>query len=92
MLRLLRLRGGGVDVPNHPADEPLPTLTYRVKQVAEMLNVPVSTLYEWVRTGVIASLRVGSGRRKLTLIPASAVDEFLNRYHQPVRPARSSKR
>ena len=54
-------------------------VTYRVKQVAEMLNVPVSTVYDWVRTGVIASVRVGAGRRKLTLIPASAVEEFLSR-------------
>ena len=59
--------------------------TYRVKQVAEMLNVPKSTVYDWVRTGVIASVRVGEGRRKLTLIPASAVEELLNRNRQSAR-------
>ena len=60
-------------------------LTYRVKQVAEMLNVPTSTVYEWARKGLIASVRVGQGRRKLTLIPATAVQELLSRNLQPAR-------
>ena len=63
-------------------------LAYRVKQVAEMLNVPVSTVYEWVCTGAIASVRVGRDRRKLILIPASAVEEFLAQHLTPARTAR----
>ena len=59
-----------------PSQEPR---TYRVKQVAEMLNVPTSTVYAWVRTRSIGSVRVGKGRRRLILIPASAVEEFLAR-------------
>ena len=51
-----------------------------------MLNVPISTMYEWVRTGKIASVRVGQGQRRLTLIPATAVQEFLSRNLQPARP------
>ena len=52
---------------------------FRVKQVAKMLSVPISTLYDWVRRGEIASLHVGKGKRKLVLIPTVAIDEFLKR-------------
>ncbi len=75
---------GVIDVTD-PAPRLLTPLTYRVAQVAAMLNVPKSTLYEWVRTGEIESVRVGSGKRKLLLIPATAVDEFLQRNKRPTR-------
>jgi len=54
-------------------------LTYRVKQVAVMLNMPKSTVYELVRTGQIEAVRFGLGRRKGILIPATAVEEFMER-------------
>ena len=66
-----------------------PALAYRVKQVSEMLNVGRSTVHEWVRTGKIASVRLGEGERKLTLIPASAVEELMSKNLHPVRPSRS---
>ena len=50
---------------------------FRVKQVAKMLSVPISTLYDWVRRGEIASVHVGKGRRGVVLIPTVAIDEFL---------------
>jgi len=60
-------------------------LAYRVGQVATMLNLPVRTVYDLVRRRVIASVRLGEGRRKLTLIPAAAVDQLIARYTVPAR-------
>ena len=61
------------------ADDP-PRRAYRVAQVADMLSLPVRTVYDLVRRRVIDSVRIGDGRRKLTLIPAEAVEQFLIRY------------
>lgn len=60
-------------------------LAYRVKQVAQMLNLPVSTIHDLVRRRVIESVRIGEGRRKLVLIPAEAVRQLLERYRIPAR-------
>jgi excisionase family DNA binding protein len=51
---------------------------YRIRQVARLLNVPKSTAYDLVRTGVLASVRAGSvNGRGVVLVPASAVTAFL---------------
>ena len=63
------------------SDLPQP-LTYRVKQVAALLNVPASG---WVRSRTIASVRVGKGGRKVTLIPVAAVQEFMEQHLQRAR-------
>ena len=59
--------------------EALQTRAYRVKDVAEALSLSLSTVYDLVRRGEIRSIRIGRGRRKLTLIPREALDEFLRR-------------
>lgn len=65
--------------------EPQEPFTYRVKQVAQMLNLPVSTIHDLIRRRVIESVRIGEGRRKLVLIPAEAVRQLLERYRIPAR-------
>jgi excisionase family DNA binding protein len=51
---------------------------YRIQQVAELLNLPKSTVYDLVRTGALSSVRTGSGNGGgVVLVPASAVTEFL---------------
>lgn len=58
---------------------------YRVKQVAAMLNVPVSTVYDWVRVGAIACVRVGKGSRRVILIRHADLEDFLARNRRPSR-------
>lgn len=59
---------------------------YRVRQVAQLLNLPLSTVYDLVRRGEIPSIRLGNGRRALVLVPADALEEVLqqNTVKQPV--------
>lgn len=52
---------------------------YRVKHVAQLLNLPKSTIYDLVRTGALPSVRTGGQGGGAVLVPASAVDEFLAR-------------
>ena len=52
---------------------------YRIKQAAELLSLPYSTLYDLVRRGELASVQIGNGARKITLIPSTAIDDFLKR-------------
>ena len=47
---------------------------YRIRQVAELLNCPTSTVYDMVRTGALASVRTGKGRGGVVLVPAAAVE------------------
>jgi len=51
---------------------------YRIQQVADLLSCPKSTIYDLVRTGTLASVRTGD-RGGVVLVPASAVEEFLER-------------
>ena len=44
--------------------------------MADLLNLPRSTVYDLVRTGTLASIRTGKNGR-VVLVPASAVAEFL---------------
>ena len=51
---------------------------YRIQQVAGLLNLPKSTVYDLVRTGALSSVRTGSGNGGgVVLVPANAVTEFL---------------
>jgi excisionase family DNA binding protein len=50
---------------------------YRIRQVAELLNCPPSTVYDMVRTGALASVRTGKDRGGVVLVPATAVEQFL---------------
>ena len=52
---------------------------YRIRQVAEVLNCPISTVYDMVRTGALASVRTGKDRGGVVLVPVSAVEQFLER-------------
>ncbi len=75
------------------AGSPIEPLAYRVRQVAVLLNLPVRTVYDMVRRRVIDSVRIGAGRRRLTLIPAEAVDKLLAEYRVSAvsRPSRLAK-
>lgn len=54
----------------------LPRLAYSADEVAEMLHVGRSTVFEWCRVGRIETIRIG----RVVRIPASALDELLARY------------
>ena len=50
----------------------------RAEQVAEMLNVKVSTVYEWVRMNYLPSIRLGTGDTKpLVRFERSAIEQWL---------------
>lgn len=64
-----------------PAVEDVPAEPMlRAKQVAERLDVHVSTVYRLADSGALRAHRIGEGRlRKRGLrIPASAVEAYLN--------------
>lgn len=52
---------------------------FTVEQVAAMLNVPRSSIYDWVRRGDIAAVKYGIGQRRRIRIESGAVEEFLAR-------------
>lgn len=68
--------------------KPISPIAYRVKQVAVMLNLPLSTVHDMVRRRTIESVRFGEGRKKQILIPAKAIEEFIERNTVPVRGPR----
>ncbi|RPJ61223.1 MAG: DNA-binding protein [Acidobacteria bacterium] len=50
----------------------------KAEQVAELLNVRVSTVYEWVRMDYIPHIRIGIGLKKPCVrFSSSAIDEWL---------------
>ncbi len=59
--------------------QPLARRAYRIRQAAELLSLPYSTVYDIVRRGDLASVQVGTGARKILLIPRDAIDDFLRR-------------
>lgn len=63
--------------PAEPENRSSP-MAYRIRQAAQMLSLPYSTLYDLVRRGEIASVRIGTGTRKVTLIPRAAIDALLS--------------
>ena len=52
------------------------TRMYRVKEVAELLVVHVSTVYRLAESGRLHSVRVGFGKGALR-VPAESLDEYL---------------
>lgn len=52
------------------------TRMYRVKAVAELLDVHVSTVYRLAESGRLHSVRVGFGKGALR-VPAESLDEYL---------------
>jgi len=59
---------------NQAAQESLLT----AEQIAQMLNVQRSTVYEWVRMGYIPCFRLGTGKKKpLVRFSLSQVQEWL---------------
>ncbi|MFG2778241.1 helix-turn-helix domain-containing protein [Streptomyces prunicolor] len=70
-LRALMAERGG-----EPGDPTLVGLT--VEEAARRIGIGRTKMYEYVRSGEIRSVKIGSLRR----IPAEAVGEFLARRHQ----------
>ena len=52
---------------------------YRVKEVAEMLGLPRTTVYDLIRREDIRAVALGSGRRKIYLVTAEELDRVLHR-------------
>lgn len=57
------------------------TRMYRVKAVAEMLDVSVATIYRAIESGALRALKVGTGKGALR-IPADAIHEYLTACQQ----------
>ncbi len=64
---------------DQPAPIPPEPKAYRIRHVAELLSLPKSTVYDMVRTGALPSVRTGGQGGGAVLVPAAAVDEFLER-------------
>jgi excisionase family DNA binding protein len=49
---------------------------YRVKAVAELLDVSVATIYRAIESGALRALKVGTGKGALR-IPADAIEDYV---------------
>jgi excisionase family DNA binding protein len=58
-------------------------LLRRVADVADILDVNANTIYNWIRRGVIASIRIGVGRRATIRIPQAEIDRVLREGYVP---------
>lgn len=58
---------------------------YRVRAVAEMLDVSVATIYRAIESGALPALKVGTGKGALR-VPAEAVREYVRACEQAARP------
>jgi len=64
-----------------------PLLT--AEQVSKILNVRVSTVYEWARMEYIPHIHLGVGRKKpLVRFSRAAVEQWLERKSKPGRTTR----
>jgi len=64
-----------------------PLLT--AEQVSNILNVRVSTVYEWARMNYIPHIHLGTGRKKpLVRFSPTAVEEWLESKSKPGRTRR----
>ncbi|MGH3659979.1 MAG: helix-turn-helix domain-containing protein, partial [Micromonosporaceae bacterium] len=54
------------------------TPPYRVKAVAEMLDVSVSTIYRAIRAGELDAYKIGTGKGAVIRIPAQAILVYLD--------------
>ncbi len=62
------------------------TRMYRVRDVAEGLDVSVATIYRAIESGVLPALKVGTGKGALR-IPGAAVQEYMRACEQAARQA-----
>ena len=60
-------------------EQAAPRISYRVAELVKLLGVPRSTLFDWLRTGVLPSIKVG----KVRLVSSKDLQEFLARYRVP---------
>ena len=51
---------------------------YSTKQVAELLSVHPMTVTEWIQSGKLESIKIGTGARGARRIPAPAIDKLIN--------------
>ena len=61
-----------------PQPHALPRRFYRINEVAEILGLGKSKVYELVQSGAIKTVYVGRARR----IPTSEIDRFVERLEQ----------
>ena len=64
-------------------------LLLRAEQIAEILNVQTSTVYEWARMGYIPHIRLGVGKKKPCIrFSSDAVEEWLKEKEKKGRASR----
>ena len=61
-----------------PADMPTSKLLLKVEEAAQMLSLSRKTLYDLIRRGEMASLKIGGSRR----IPLTALHAFIARLEE----------
>jgi excisionase family DNA binding protein len=49
---------------------------YRVKAVAEMLDVSAATIYRAIETGALQALKIGTGKGALR-VPADSIERYV---------------
>ena len=54
-----------------------PPLALRPREAARSLGVSPRTLWEWTRAGIVPCVRVGTGKRRTVLYPASILRDWL---------------
>lgn len=57
--------------------QPVEPLALRPAQAAKALGVSARTLWAWTRAGLVPCIRVGSGKRQITLYSAEQLREWL---------------
>src|SRR3989442_239161 len=62
-----------------PRQIPSPRRAYRIKEGAEMLGLPRSTVYDLIHRDDIRAVPLGGGRRKIYLVTAEELDRVLHR-------------
>jgi excisionase family DNA binding protein len=82
-------REDSVNQQKQEATKGKPSSLLTVKQVAELLNIRSSTVYEWVRMDYIPCIRLGVGKEKpLVRFDAAEVNLWLNRKKEAGRTTR----
>ena len=68
-------------------------VTYRVAEFAAMTGLARSTISDYIRRGMLASIRIPGvgGRRAVILIPAAALRDFLDAHRVPPRGDQSER-
>ncbi len=64
----------------------MPHRLLTVEQVAEILNVKRNTVYRWIRSGILPSIKIGALRR----IKEDALEEFITSESEKPKFQRSS--